>query len=662
MRRTWTIAAVVSLLVILAAELLLSVRRESPTIDESGHLYAGYSYWKRGDFGVSPDHPPLVRLIAALPLLPLGLPVLPPPNTYFQPAANLGGVRFLYSNDAGNILFRARAAVSILALCLALLVFAAGNEMFGTGAGLFALALFAFEPNILGHGPLVTTDMGATCGVFAAVYSFYRYCKQPSVLRLLVCGLAAGLALAAKHSTVLIVPMFVLLAVTEIARRRGAETGTPETRGRQTLRLLGCLAAIAVTAVTVLWACYGFRYKARPSGLEMIPPAATFVQILDRSAGGTVIQFLERQRWLPEAYLYGLTSVAVGGQNGREAFLLGRLYPKGRWFYFPTAFVIKSTLGFLLLLALLVAARGIRLPALRREIFFIAAPPIVWFAVAMTSKLDIGIRHVLPVYPFLIVFAGAVAWMLIRQSRRWAYVAAVLLAFHTVSSLKAFPDYLPYSNEIWGGSSNTHKYLADSNVGWGGGLKALKDYVSTRHIAKCWFAYDGFGDPGYYQIPCSPLPTRLRQELGRRQEVVPEEIQGPVFISSLTATGFDWGPEDMNPYNQFADLPPSAVLQGEILVFDGTFHVPKVSGMSHFLAANRLFAAGQPDEALLEAQAAAQLDPQFLPVHEMIAYLCAQKQEWEEAYRAYQTAMHLYQTVHPEFVQLAPPPRNPLSP
>lgn len=235
---------------------------------------------------------------------------------------------------------------------------------------------------------------------------------------------------------------------------------------------------------------------------------------------------------LPEAYLYGLTDVAIITQRGRPAFVLGRLYPEGRWFYFPVAFAIKSTLGFLALIALLVAARRIRRAEYRREVYFIATPCAIWLLSAMTSKLDIGLRHILPMYPFLIVLAGAVGWMLIRQSRGWAVVATALLAFHVVSSLKAFPNYLPYSNEAWGGPSKTYRVLADSNTGWHGGLRTLQGYLQRRNVTKCWFAYDGPVNPDYYHIPCSPLPTLMSYLTDRPQEMVPETIEGPVFIGS----------------------------------------------------------------------------------------------------------------------------------
>ena len=659
--RKWIIVFVVVLMAILEGELLLSVRRNSQTFDESAHIYSGYSYWKRGDFGINPEHPPLVKLEAALPLLPTGLPDPPPLPIHFRAVSAIGGGQFLYSNDADSLLFRARAAASIFTLALALLVFLTGYEMFGLGAGLIALALLVFEPNILANGALVATDMGAACFVFATVYAFYRYCKRPSALRLSVCCLATGLALAAKHSTVLLLPIFVILAIFEIARRRSPEGGTNETHGRRTLRLLGVMAAITVISITILWSFYGFRYAARPDNAQITPPTADYLKSLKYPAEAGAIGFMERHRLLPEAYLYGMTDIVMISRQGRPAFLLGHNYPNGRWFYFPAVFVIKSTIGFLVLLLMTFAAREIWRRERRRELVFLVIPPILWLGVAMTSKLDLGLRHILPIYPFLIVLAGAVAWMLMRRSRTWAAVVVVLLALHVVSSLHTFPTYLPYSNEAFGGPSNTYKVVSDANVGWEGGVKTLQAYLNSRHITHCWFAFNGPYDPAYYHIPCSPLPSLFSVLTGRAQDAVPEQIQGPVFIGSIELTGFDWGPDDLNPYQQFVDMRPSAVLGGEILEFDGSFQTAKIAALSHFAIANRLLAQKQVSAALQECKAAEQLDPDFIYPHEVLAPLYAAMKQPDNAMSEYQAALHIYQNVHPDFQAERDPPQNPLA-
>ncbi len=158
------------------AELALSVKGQSQTYDEAYHLLAGYRFWRAQDFGINPEHPPLAKWVASLPLLYLSLqaPTIAAGDEY------LGGRKFLYTTDADALLFRARMAGSAFTLLVAVLVFEATYLMFGRGPAFLALALVVFDPNILAHGALVTTDMAQTFCLFAAVYAFYRYIKSPT--------------------------------------------------------------------------------------------------------------------------------------------------------------------------------------------------------------------------------------------------------------------------------------------------------------------------------------------------------------------------------------------------------------------------------------------------------------------------------------------------
>ncbi len=678
-RMRWLVAAALLLLAALTVELLVSVRQQSQTFDESAHIYSGYVYWKLGDFGVNPEHPPLVKLEAALPLLPLGLPANPPPNIFFRAASAMGGLQFLYSHNADTLLSRARMATCLFTLLLAVLVFLATDEMFTRGAALIALTLLVLEPVLLANGALVTTDVAVSALLFGAIYLFYRYVKRPTVWRLIACGIVTGLALAAKHSALIIFPLLVILAAVDLALRwtDKRDTAIPSAGRRRPVKAvalrIGVLASIAAISIAVLWSSYGFRYAARPGNQQIVPTTEAYLQILKsntgdrlgngakRSVEADVIGFFERHHLLPEAYLYGLTDILIQTQVGRPAFVFRKLYPNGRWFYFPAAFVIKTSIALMLLVALLVFAKRLRAPEFRREVLFMGIPPVVYFAVAMGSKMDIGIRHILPIYPFLIVLAGACAWSLMRQSRRWVYVVAVLLVFDAVSSLRSFPNYLPYSNEIWGGASNTHNLLSDSNVGWASGLKAAKQYLDNRHITQCWFAYDGPPNPTYFGIPCKPLPTffssLIRPNL---QGPLPKVIQGPVLISSQGLVGFDFGPGEMNPYQQFNSLRPSAIIQGEILVYDGNFDIQQAAALSHFVVANGLFRSGHFDQAMSEAKEAEEMNPNFVPVHEMLTDLYMRTNQPSAARTEYETALHLFETFHPDFQTAGnSPPMNP---
>jgi hypothetical protein len=530
-----------------------------------------------------------------------------------------------------------------------------------------------FDPLILGNAPLITTDTAASCFIFATVYAFYRYTKKPSILRLLICGLATGLALAAKHSAVFLAVVLVLLAIVQLTlntRRKTAEAElahTPRTALPNALRLAASLLAIAIISVTILWAFYSFRYQARPGNGIMIPPTAEFLKQMHHPAEARIIGFAEHYHLLPEAYLYGLTDVVNLCRDGRTMFLFGNTYPNGRWFYFPAAVLIKCTLGFLALLLLLPFARIVRAHEYRREILFLAVPAVAYFAWAMTSKLDIGVRHILPIFPFLIVLAAAGAVSLARRSRVFKWAVGLLLVAHAASSLAAAPNYLPYSNEAFGGPQNTYRALDDSNVGWGGGLKALSSYLKEHHITSCWIAYSAFPDPATFGIPCKQLPTffGLLAEFSGvpLQQSAPQSIDGPVFISSEEINGSGWGAKDMSPYLQFVSLRPAHIIAGEILEYDGAFSIPRVASVAQYEAAlTTLQRKGSPADALVHAREAVRLDPDSLPAHDILAYALAANGLKDDAMREYHVAKHIFDTVHPEFQNDEFPPTDPSAP
>jgi hypothetical protein len=570
----------------------------------------------------------------------------------------------------------------VFAFALGLLVFFAAREMFGEKAAILALLVFILEPVIIGNGALVTTDIGVAACLFGAVYSFYRYVRRPSVVGLIICGVASGLTLASKHSGLILFPTLLALAIAELVFSSGRLQLSGTSRDSRSLRtdvarMAGTLAAVSAISILVLWSFYGFRYAARPANGQMIPATAAFLHSLETNVApgrgvaavhhplqAKVIGFFETHHLLPEAYLYGLTDIAALTERGRPIFLLGKVYPQARWFYFPTAFSIKSSLALMLLLTLLIWTKEIRRTDLRREVLFLVIPPAVYLVVAMSSKMQMGIRHFMPVYPFLILLAGVAAWGVSRRSRTWAYAVAVLLAFDAVASVRTFPNYLPYSNELWGGVSNTHNLLSDSNVGWMSGLKTLHTYISDHHITHCWFAYDGLTDPAYYHVPCAPLPT-LFAMISRSQQLqpIPEHIEGPLFLGSEVLSGFDFGPGDLDPYLQFTRRKPDAVLQGEILVFNGNFDVSKPAALSHYIAAQRLSMSGHPVEAVLEAKAATALDPSLRSAHELLASLYLKREQMDEAQTEYEAALHIYDTVQPEFQRaVLGPPENPFPP
>src|ERR1700678_921307 len=325
LKRSWVqIAGVVLLLLVLEGQLLYSVRQESLTWDEGDHIFAGYMSLKHHDFGLNPEHPPLVKMVAALPLQSMHLREPQLQNRYFKTEAYLSGRDLIFQNDFDTIIFRARMAASIFALMTALLAFLTAREMFGAGAGFLALLLIVFEPNFLAHGALVTTDTGAACCLLASIYAFYRYVKSPSWGRIAVLGLAAGVFCITKHSAVLLPPILILLAFTELLRRRQL---ADESRLHQALRLAPVLVVAGAIAVAIMWAGYGFRYSARPPGMQINPP-------LERTLGnlslveGKFITLMAHWKLLPESWLFGLADVRSVA-NVWPSYMFGKVYAHG---------------------------------------------------------------------------------------------------------------------------------------------------------------------------------------------------------------------------------------------------------------------------------------------------------------------------------------------
>ena len=608
--RSWmTVIGVALLLLVLEGQLLYSVRQESLTWDEGDHIFAGYMSLKHHDFGLNPEHPPLVKMVAAIPLQSIKLREPQLQNRYFKTEAYLSGRDLIFGNDFNRIIFRARMFASMFALVTALLAFLTAREMFGTGAGFISLLLIVFEPNFLAHGGLVTTDTGAACCLLASIYAFYRYVKAPSWGRGAVLGVAAGIFFITKHSAVLLPPMLLLLALAELLRRRRPGD---ETRMHQAGRLAGVFVIAGVIAVAVMWAGYEFRYSARPAGTQINPPLESTLGNLS-PIEGKAVTLMAHWKLLPESWLFGLADVRSVA-NTWPTYIFGKVYAHGVWFYFPLAFVIKATVATLIFLPLIVYAAATRKLRGWREILFLTLPPALYFGISMTSKLNIGIRHILLVFVFLLVLAGGAVWSLICHDRRWTWPLAILLLFHMVSSLRAFPtSYMAYANELWGGPANVHKYLTDSTTDWGQQLKAMKRYVDQRGIQQCWFAYTVAPAIPFqaYGIPCKPLPTMDTMWFGLRLDT-PPVIQGPVFISHLSLTFYESGSSLLSPYREFMKMTPTDVIEHGVFVYDGTFQVPYAAAFDRSVKTGDLLEQHQPEQALATAQSAIAVAPDYM--------------------------------------------------
>ena len=630
---------VTCLLVVFALQLIHVARVYSTNWDEAHHLYDGYNIWTKHDYRLNAEVPPLVKLMAALPLLPMHLAAPPDPGKSQAQDAFLDGRAFVFGNGGDRVLFPARMACIMLTLLAAWLIYIAGKQMFGALPGVIALAMFVFDPNVLANGTLVETDLASALFIFATMYVFFRYTSRPSWRRLLAVGMLAGCAMTAKFTGILVAPMLLLLAAAE-----GIHNRSLRVFGQ---RLLACV-GILVCAWLVIWTLYGFRYAPAGPGLELSPRLGPYLTSLPTKSDGVMLAIAVRFHLLPEAFLWGLANTKHTEWE-YTSYFFGRIYRHGPWEYFPTAFLIKSTLPFLILLSLTPIVWCRMRLGNARVIYFLLIPVVVYFTVITLSHFDIGARHMMPIYPFLYLLVGATAAAMLRLGRVWAAALCVLLVWQVVTSVRVAPAYMAYGNEAWGGPLHVRRYLSDANVDWGQQLKAVRAYLDRNHITDCWFAYfpDGAVQPQDYGVECHRLPTPSGLWWLNLPMDVPPVIHGTVLISESDLDGVESGDGPLNPYEQFRNIKPVAIIQDGVYVYRGTFALPLASAWVDVRKSKELAKIGNDEASLATAQQAVQLAPHSAITQLNLAGVWSRRKDWSKAIEHYKAALQALESNRP---------------
>jgi hypothetical protein len=442
-------------------------------MDEQNHIARGAAYLGTGDPRLSVEHPPLVNLLSALPahlLLDLELPL---DDIWWEAGewyhfAN----RFLWdaNQHPDRIVFLARLPIIGIGLAMAALVFRWAAFRFGPWGGLLAAAFCALDPNVLAHERLSTTDVGGAFFVFLAAYVFWRKFRQPSLTGTLLAGLALGLAFTAKLSALVFGPILALTALLDDA------LGASE-RVRRLLRRVAVLTGVAALAILVIWASYGFQIG------TLADMAASFPA---------------------PPYVQGVRAVLDLAGGGRSAYLLGEISADGWWYYFPVAFAVKTPLATLIGLLLATAVVAYR-PS--RDDLFVLVPPLLFFLVSTTTRLNLGYRHLLPMLPFLAVHVGRLARPPARKSdRRSRFLSLALAGWLTLSTVSVYPHFLAYFNPIGGGPDQGWRVLVDSNIDWGQDLKGLRKWMEREDVDRVRLSWFGSARPEAYGVPHDLLP------------------------------------------------------------------------------------------------------------------------------------------------------------
>jgi hypothetical protein len=473
----------------------------SATWDEPIHLADGYMSVSAGDFRVDPEHPPLLRMWAALPLLASVKLADPRPIDGANPTWwAFNGLfdfshRFVYrDNDADGMLYPARFMIVLLGVLLGWVLFAWAYDWYGFAPAALSLVLFAAEPNLAAHAALVTTDFGVTFLMFTAVYCLYRTTKAPGIVNIASTTLVTCLALVSKFSALLLGPiMLVLLLI--------ATFWTRQLKARVAVILVVLMAAGSVCAI---WGVYGFRHApSRSAGwlYKFHEESSIRARLPVLSA---IVGWVDDHRLLPNLYTEGFLLGQAKAQT-RKAFFAGDYSEDGWWLFFPAAFAIKTPIALIVVAGggLFLYWRRWRGGRFGRE-WFVLLPIGLYGGWAMTAHINIGLRHILPIYPFVILLAVE-GLDYLWTSRRRALLAGVLVTC-AVEFFAVYPHNLAFFNALVGGPANGSKYLVDSNLDWGQDLKPLKRWMTDNHVPHVNLAYFGFADPRYYQIDCTFLP------------------------------------------------------------------------------------------------------------------------------------------------------------
>jgi hypothetical protein len=514
------------------------IRANGPTYDEAMHLASGYSYLATGDFRLEPQNPPLLKQIFALPLFLIHQPPFPTdtPN-WHEGLEFFVGQDFLYNSPlpADHMLLLARLPNLLIGGLLILLVAWWAFRLWGAQAALLASALACFDPNLLAHASLVTTDVGATLFIVLTIYLLWEYLRSPTYPRLFVVGLSLGAALVSKFSTIVLLPIIGAILALRLIGNGQPQAFLPRRRpsGRRAgvFDAAALFLSIALCAALVLPAAYGFH--------------------------GFQPWFAGLQRFLELA------------QVGQPAFFMGDYSYQGWWSYYLVAFLIKTPLGTLLLVAvsLLFCRTGRSLA--RSDLAFLLIPVLVILAATTQAKVNIGLRHILPIYPFLFILASRLATL--RFQRRWLapVLIGIPLMFTIVSSLRISPHHLAYFNELTGGPDQGYRYLADSNLDWGQDLKGVKAYMDKEKLPIIFLSYFGSAPPSYYGIRYQYVPGSWPLEWPPPADRVPDE--SPRKILAISANNLQ---DVFTPYNPLfpwlRQRTPAAKIGYSIFVYDLT--------------------------------------------------------------------------------------------
>lgn len=498
------------------------------TSDEPFHIVSGYSYWLLNQYRMQPENGNLPQRLIGLPLW-LGRPAFPSLSSTEWKISAVDPFSRAFFHDLGNdphrLVMSGRYAVAIITALLLAAIYLLALRLIGWGGAMIALFGAAFCPLMLSHGALATSDTCAALFFLLAVMSLWRLMHEMNWKTIAAAALAAGGLAISKFSAPLILPMAALMLVIRLIGRRPLRIGDREfhERSRQLTRIIAGLMIVAIGAWLIIWAAYGFRYatftpEQKALGERFLPDWPILMEI--STPFMRLVKRINDLHLLPESYCYGQIHT-LRAASQRIAYAAGEFSAGGWWWYFPYALAVKTPIAAGLLW--LVGAGCLLIHRRLRPSLYAFTPLIVlllvYFASAMAGSLNIGLRHLLPIYPALFIVGGC-AVHLMRLRKVKIALAALLLGVAAESWLSR-PDYLAFFNVLAGGPRQGYKHLADSNLDWGQDLPLIKRWIEDRQKLEprtpIYLSCFGPAEWSFYRIPARPLycfpPARADENL-----------------------------------------------------------------------------------------------------------------------------------------------------
>ena len=479
------------------------LKSTSLTFDDPAIMTIGYYFWKYKDTSLHIFHPTLSFLVGGFPLLFADAKM---PYSYKE-CEDKGIYRcsddmmFRTGNDAEKLGYYSRIPFIIASLFLALLVFFFAKGLYGATAGIFALILYSFSPNILAYNTIIFTDLMVALFIFSTIYFLWKLIVQGyTATRLIATGISLGLALASKFTAAMLIPIIAFLLIVKIFKSKNRKKHFKIFSIYFILMLL--------LGLVVLHATYFFDVNTISNSVpeRNIKNAEYFLneKFAEGSFENKVARFLVYDLKIPmPVYVAGFAGQhLIQSEKIRKSYLNGEIYAGGKWYYFFEVLLIKTPIPLLIffIVSLFASIRTAKKGML--NYLFLLLPIIVFFLIFVPVNFNLGLRHMLPIVPFMFVFSSQI---INYKNNILKTIIILLLGWYIVSALLIMPNYMAYFNEFVS-MKNGHKYLLSSNLDQGQDLKGLSEYLRKNGIKHIKLSYHGTFDPSYYNISYEPLP------------------------------------------------------------------------------------------------------------------------------------------------------------